>query len=73
MATVALGKAKVGGSQIWAVERLTDLGDTSFAKKGCRRADGEGGGLGKCTVMMKLPSPLAHSCGHLLLTASLSH
>ena len=72
MAIVALKKPEVAGSQIWAVEGLIDLGDTSFAKKACRTADVEDGGLGRRIVMMKLPSPLTHSYGRLLLTASLS-
>jgi len=71
-AIVALKKPKVAGSQIWAAGGLIDLGDTSFAKTACRRADVEGRGLGRRIVMMKLPSPLTHSYDHLLLTASLS-
>ena len=72
MAIVALKKPKVAESQIWAVEGLINLGDTSFDKKVCRTADVEGGGLGRHIVMMKLPSPFAHRYGRLLLTASLS-
>ena len=70
-AIVALKKPKVAGSQIWAVGGLIDLGDTSFAKKTCKTADVEGWGLGRHIATMKLPSPLAHSYGRLLLTASL--
>jgi hypothetical protein len=33
MAILALGKAKVAGSQIWAVGVLTDLGDAMFCQK----------------------------------------
>ena len=51
MAILALGKAKVTGSQIWVVRGLTDLGDAMLCPKSLHKSCK----MGRCIVVMKLP------------------